>query len=160
VASSCGRSNLIIRLIRYGLALFLLFLAVVYPFAIYAVHAAMASIFGDQIGVVMLLSDLEAGAWIFFVASGIAIAGAIGLFRRKPWGRVLSMLAFGLFALVELIMAISSPEQAQSLFSFSEQRRPVVIAAVLFCAALGWLLLPLAKEEFQTNGSSQKESRE
>lgn len=98
-----------------------------------------------------LILDLERGVWVLFVASGIAIVGAFGLFFRKRWGRMISMLAFALFALIALSMAILSPEQAQSWFSFSETRWVAAIEAVLYSTALGWLLSPLAKKEFQTN---------
>jgi hypothetical protein len=140
-----------IQLTRYGLALLLLLVAVMYPFAIYVIHVAMASLLGSEMAAVILISDLEKGAWVFFVASGIAIVGAFGLFLRKTWGRVISILAFGLFALLELTMAVFSPEPAQSWFSFSETRWWAATAAVLFSTALGWLSSPLAKKEFQTN---------
>jgi hypothetical protein len=100
-------------------------------------------------GVFILILDLEKGEWIFFVASGIAIVGAFGLFLRKTWGRVLSMLAFGVFALLELIMAALSAERAQSWFSFSESRWVAATEAALFSVALCWLFSPFAKKEFQ-----------
>ena len=134
------------------LALLLVLAAVMYPLTIYAMHDAMASLLGSKMGVVILISDLERGESVFFVASGIAIVGAFGLFLRKRWGRVISMLAFGLFALLELTMAVFSPELAQSWFSFSETRWLAATGAVPFSTALGWLFSPPAKEEFQTNG--------
>ena len=115
--------------------------AVMYLLTIYVIHDAMASLFGSKMGVVILISDLEGGAWVFFVASGIAIVGALGLFLRKTWGRVISMLAFGLFALLELTMAVFSPEPAQSWFSFSETRWRAATGAVLFSTALVFLFL-------------------
>jgi len=62
------------------LALLLVLVAVMYPLTIYAMHDAMASLLGSKMGVVILISDLERGESVFFVASGIAIVGAFGLF--------------------------------------------------------------------------------
>jgi hypothetical protein len=139
------------RLTRYAIALLLLLVAVTYPLFLYILNDVIATLLGSRMGTVDLILDLERGVWVLFVASGIAIVGAFGLFFRKRWGRMISMLAFALFALIALSMAILSPEQAQSWFSFSETRWVAAIEAVLYSTALGWLLSPLAKKEFQTN---------
>ena len=140
---------MIIRLTRYGLALLLLLVAVRYPLGIWAIHDAMSSLLGRKMGIIILLSDLERGVWMFFMASAIGVIGALGLFLRKTWGRVCSMIAFGLFAVLELSIAAVSSQQAQDWFSFSESRWQAGTEAVIFSAGLAWLLSPLAKREVQ-----------
>lgn len=139
------------RLTRYAIALLLLLVAIEYPLVVYLLNDVMPTLFPSGIRTVDLILDLKRGLWVLFVASGIAIVGAFGLFLRKLWGRVISMFAFGLFALIALSMAVLPSEQAQGWFSFFQTRWVAAIEAVLYSTALGWLFSPLAKKEFQAN---------
>ena len=140
------------RLTRYGIALLLLAVAVRNLLAIYVLDFWLRPLIGGETGVGGLISDLKGGLSIFVVACAIAIVGAFGLFLRKAWGRVISMIACGLFALLELTMAVFSPESTQRWFSFFETRWVAATQVVLFSISLGWLFSPLAKREFRTNG--------
>jgi len=89
----------------------------------------------------------------FFAAlCGIATLGAIGMFLRRRWARIISFLGFGASGVWALMISFAPESWRGVWFSTWVDRWVAALVTVLSIGGLGWLFSRQAREEFQRLG--------
>lgn len=77
--------------------------------------------------------------WLLAFVSAASLFGAVGLFLRRQWGRIVSLLALGTSAVWALAVAITPETLRETWFSFWTDRWLAFVVALVALAAFRWL---------------------